>query len=353
MSLAPSFSIEGRRIGPGRPVFIIAEIGTNHDGKPGLARRMIDAAAAAGADCVKFQTFRAEEFMADRKLSYSYKVRGRTVRENMFAMFERLTLPAGSYPELFRHARKRGLVPLTSVADTESLAVVRRCGISSLKLASEDLINLPLVEAAARTRLPLLLSTGMADASEVQDALSVLARARASRAVFLHCVSTYPTPDEEANLRRMAGLSALVRGPVGYSDHTQGPEACLAAVALGACVIEKHFTLDRGMAGPDHALSAEPDEFKSMVEGIRRIERQLGSARVAPSKSELRGRLVFRRSIVAARDLPAGHRVRREDLALKRPGKGLKARDLPRVVGRRLLRAIAADRPVLLKALAG
>lgn len=341
------FRIGSRPIGDGAAVFIIAEIGVNHNGNPALARRMIDAAAAAGADCVKFQTFRAEEFMADRTMMYSYRSRGRTVTENMFDMFKRLELPLKAYRALFAHARRRGVVPMTSVADAESLALARAAGAPALKLSSEDLINLPLVELAARSGMPLIFSTGMADAEEVGDALKILRRRRARKAAFLHCVSAYPTPDAEANLARIAGLKELTGAPVGYSDHTEGVEACVAAVALGACILEKHFTLDPNLPGPDQALSSGPAEFTRLVAAVRRVERMRGSAAVEPADIERRvSRREFRRSLVAARDLPAGHRLRRGDLLLKRPGTGLRARDAGLLVGKILRRGVKTDRPV-------
>jgi N,N'-diacetyllegionaminate synthase len=346
--LKPSFKIGPRRVGEGAPVFIIAEIGVNHNGDARLARRMIDAAAKAGADCVKFQTFRAEEFMADREMTYEYVSAGKRVRENMFDMFKRLELPLKAYRALFAHARRRGVVPMTSVADPESLALAKAAGAPALKLSSEDLINLPLVELAARSKMPLILSTGMADAQEVRDALRLLRRAGCREATFLHCVSAYPTPEREANLERIRGLAALTGAPTGYSDHTEGIEACVAAVALGACMLEKHFTLDPDLPGPDQALSSGPAEFAAMVAAVRKVERMRGSAAVAPAPIEVRfSRPNFRRSLVAARDLPAGHRLKRSDLLLKRPGKGLRARDAGLLVGRVLRRAVRADRAVL------
>lgn len=343
-----TFRIGNRVVGEGAPVFIIAEIGVNHNGDPRLARRMVDAAAKAGADCVKFQTFRAEEFMADREMTYEYRSAGKLVRENMFDMFKRLELPLIAYREIFAYARKRGVVPMTSVADAESLALAKAARAPALKLASEDFVNLPLVRLAASERMPLILSTGMSDAEETGDVLRILRRAKTRDAVFLHCVSAYPTPDGEANLERMRGLRDLTAAPVGYSDHTEGIEACVAAVAMGACMLEKHFTLDTDLPGPDQALSSDPDEFARMVKAVRRVERMRGSAEVRPARIEVSfSRPTFRRSLVAVRDLSAGHRVRRSDLVLKRPGKGLRDRDSGRIVGRVLKRGVKADQPVL------
>jgi N-acetylneuraminate synthase/N,N'-diacetyllegionaminate synthase len=242
-------------------------------------------------------------------------------------------------------------MPLTSVADIESAEAVDELGISAFKLSSEDLINLPLLEHVAKKRKPLLLSTGMADEEEVDDALRILDRHGCRDVVFLHCVSVYPTPSDEANLLRMRALADKVCGAVGYSDHTLGITAAIAAVALGACVIEKHFTLDRGMPGPDHYLSSGPDEFAALVAAVRETEKMLGKKRLEPSATERRTRLQFRRSIVANRDLPKGHVLSGGDLALKRPGSGLRAREMGSIVGRRLARAVAKDQRITYKSL--
>jgi N,N'-diacetyllegionaminate synthase len=346
--LEPVFLLENTSVGIGKPVFIIAELGVNHNGDPALAEKMIDEAVSCGANCVKFQTFHAEEFMADRKMEYQYTAGGQTIKENMFDMFKRLELTPTAYQELFRYARRKGAIPLTSTADPQSVEIARGCASGALKLSSEDLINLPLVDYAASTGLPLLLSTGMADATEILDALDVLQRNGARQAVFLHCVSVYPTPVHEANLNRIKGLQGLVCGPVGYSDHTEGVEACLGAVALGACVIEKHFTLDNNMQGPDHFVSADPKLFRKLVNGIRTMEALLGSNKVGPAIAENESRKKFRRSVVAASDLPAGHILRREDLALKRPGVGLRARDVPNLIEKRLRLSVKQDEVILL-----
>ena len=341
--LKSSFALADRQIGHGQPVFIIAEIGVNHNGDLQLAKDMVAAAAACGADCVKFQTFRADEFMADKKLIYEYESAGQRVRESMYDMFKRLELPLAWHQELFATARQLGVCPLTSVAYPLSADLVTDIGVAGYKLSSEDLINLPLVEHVAQKGKPILFSTGMSDAEEVADVVAILQKYHANEWVFLHCVSLYPTPDKEANLRRMRTLAEAVQGPVGYSDHTVGITACLGAVALGACVLEKHFTTDKNLAGPDHALSANPEEFRALVQSVRRLEAQLGSSQLAPSQTELVQRQEFRRSIVASQDLAEGHVITTDDLALKRPGYGLRARDMPSLVGKKLQHAVHKD----------
>jgi N,N'-diacetyllegionaminate synthase len=336
--------IENHIIGLGHPVFIIAEIGVNHNGDKDLAKRTIEAAAKAGADCVKFQTWRTEEFLADRNLEYEYTSGGGLVKEKMFDMFKRLELPFEWHRELFDHARSHGLVPLTSVADPLSTDGALEAGAKALKLASEDLINLPLLEYVATRDVTLILSTGMADEIEIKDALEIVKRHHAlSRTIFLHCVSLYPTKDDEANLLRMQAIQELTGCVPGYSDHTMGLEACLGAVALGACVLEKHFTLDKGLPGPDHAMSADPVELGAIVNAVRRLEAMLGRKSLDIPSREQEFRHVFRRSVVAAHALQKGARLASTDVALKRPGSGLRAREIPKLLGCVLNRDVAAD----------
>ncbi|MBM9538350.1 N-acetylneuraminate synthase family protein [Desulfobulbus alkaliphilus] len=336
--------IENRLIGPGHPVFIIAEIGVNHNGDKDLAKRTIEAAARVGADCVKFQTWRTEEFMADRELEYEYVSGGGLVKEKMYDMFKRLELPLQWHQELFDHARSLGLVPLTSVADPLSTDAALEADVKALKLASEDLINLPLLEYVAAKDVPLILSTGMADEIEIRDALDIMKRHHAlPRTIFLHCVSLYPTKDDEANLLRMQVIQELTGCIPGYSDHTVGPEACLSAIALGACVLEKHFTLDKGLPGPDHAMSADSIELGAIVNAVRRMEVMLGNKTLDIPPREQEFRHVFRRSVVAAHALQKGTRLAATDVVLKRPGSGLRAREIPKLLGCVLNRDVVAD----------
>jgi N,N'-diacetyllegionaminate synthase len=343
-------NIDGRTIGAGAPIFVIAEIGVNHNGDLDLARRLVRAARDAGADAVKFQSYRTEEFVGSRDLTHTYVSGGRQVVESQFDMFARLQMPDQWHEELFRHARELGVIPMTSVADTVSMGVARTAGVAAYKLASEDLVNLPLLEAVAAGDLPVFLSTGMANEQEVADALEVLARHGHGAVVFLHCVSVYPTPDDEVCLDRMHLLARRTGALVGYSDHSLGPVACIAAAALGACVIEKHFTLDRDLPGPDHALSADPAEMREMVAAIRRVERMRGDGKtsIEPSPTERALRPLFRRSLVASRDLESGRVLGLDDLQLQRCGiEGLRQRDAHLLVGHTLRRAVTASQPIL------
>ncbi len=341
--LSPTLNLEGRIVGAGCPAFIIAEIGVNHNGDPTLGEKMIDAAAEAGVDCVKFQTFRAEEFMADRDLEYQYESAGKLVRENMFKMFKRLEMSAENYERLFAYARKKKLIPFTSVADVESAELIEKIGIAGFKLASEDLINSPLLKAISQKGRPMIISTGMADEAEVKNALKMLEVSNNPHAVFLHCVSVYPTPPDQTNLYRMLALQQVTGGSVGYSDHTLGIEACVGAAALGACILEKHFTLDRTLPGPDQNLSSDPKEMAALVQAIRKVESMRGVMALKPADAELKTRIDFRRSIVASRNLSAGTVLQAGDLALKRPATGLHPSLAPTLLGKAITRDISQD----------
>jgi N,N'-diacetyllegionaminate synthase len=328
--------IEGRDVGVGQPCFIIAEIGVNHNGDVNLAHKMVDAIAESGADCVKFQTFHAEEFCNDRSAIYEYVSQGRAVRESMLEMFKRLQLQDGEHHALFAHARDRGLVPLSTPTDAAAVYLLAGLGIGAYKVGSDDLVYTDFIDLVARQGKPMIISTGMADADDVLRAINVIDAVGNNEIIFLHCVSEYPTSDASVNMRKIEALRALTGYPIGFSDHSWGITAPLGAVALGACVIEKHFTLDRNMAGPDHRFSCDPKELGDLVCEIRRMEAQLGSADIRPTPAEVEMRKLCRRSIVAARDLSSGTVIAEADLTYQRPGTGLLPYEAPRLIGRRL-----------------
>lgn len=340
------FSLMGRPVGLGTEPVVVAEIGVNHNGDLDLARRTIDAAAEAGADAVKFQSFHAGEFMSDRKLLYEYESGGKPESESMYEMFKRLELPENWHRELQAYAHNKGLEFLSSAADRSSLDLLRSMGVPALKASSEDLINTPLLRDMGASGLPLMLSTGMGDEGEISHAISTVRDAGGSKLMLLHCVSLYPTPDEEANLQRIMALRERYDVPVGYSDHTLGIEAASAAVALGAVLIEKHFTLDRSLPGPDHAMSSDPEELGRMVALVRKTWSQMGTGMLGPSQGEEKARLAFRRSIVAATDIPEGTEISAKMLGLKRPGTGLHPRNLKGLTGKRPKKDIATDEQI-------
>lgn len=340
------FRIRDRVLSQDGPPYVIAEIGVNHNGDMSLAKQSIEAAARSGADAVKFQSFRAEEFMADRDRTYTYRSQGNIVEEPMYSMFKRLELSYEDHQELLEHSRSQGVEFLSSAADREAVDLLIGLEVPVIKIASEDLINRPLLEYVARKGVPVILSTGMADHREIDEALSVFEDAQAPQPLLLHCVSLYPTPDEEANLYRIKALQERYGRSVGFSDHTIGPEAALAATALGAVLIEKHFTIDQNLPGPDHTTSIDPVGLEQMLLGIRKVALQRGSGQIDPAARESHARIDFRRSIVATCSIPSGEEIHEEMLALKRPGTGIHPRHLSELVGRRVNRLIAEDEQI-------
>jgi N-acetylneuraminate synthase len=331
-----------------RGVLIIAEAGVNHDGSLDRALQLVDAAADAGADAVKFQTFRAESLARRDAPKARYQVATTGAAESQYDMLRRLELDGSAHQTLLARCVERGIEFLSTPFDPESLVVLSRLGVGRLKLSSGDLTNSPLLVQAARTQLPVILSTGMGTLGEIETALAVLAfgycepegqpsepslerwyaseegrRVLQARVTLLHCTTEYPAPLADVNLRTMGTLRAAFGLPVGYSDHTQGIAVPIAAAALGAEVVEKHFTLDRTLPGPDHRASLEPAELAAMVRAIRDVETALGTPLKAPAASERGNRVVARKSLVASRDIRKGEAFTTENLGSKRPGDGV------------------------------
>ncbi len=326
---------------------IIAEAGVNHSGSLDTALALVDAAADAGADIVKFQTFNANSLAARSARKADYQQRTTDAAESQHAMLQRLELPHSAHHPLMARAKARGIEFLSTPFDPESLAFLLSLDLPRIKIGSGDLTNAPLLHSLASAGAPLILSTGMATLGEVEEALGVLAHgysgsndgpgiaafraawrdpaARqhlAGKVSLLHCTTEYPCPPADVNLAAMAAMRTAFGLPVGYSDHTDGFEISLAAVALGATIIEKHLTLDRNAEGPDHAASLEPDDFARMVTAIRNIEGAIGDGVKTPKNSEIGNIPIARKSIVAARPLPAGKVLEPDDITSKRPGSG-------------------------------
>jgi N,N'-diacetyllegionaminate synthase len=317
-------------------VFIIAEAGVNHNGSVDLAVQLVDEAQASGADAVKFQTFRAERLATAAAHKAAYQERTTAAAESQFEMLRRLELSEEAHKMLLKHCRQSGIQFLSSPFDLPSVDFLHSLDVPCFKVPSGEITNHPLLIRVARTGRPVILSTGMCTLGDVEEAVQVLQSAGASELTLLHCVTEYPAPFAEVNLRAMHTLRTAFGLPVGYSDHTPGIEIAIAAVSLGAVVIEKHFTLDRAMPGPDHAASLEPAELGQMVAAIRHVEEALGTGIKAPAPCELPNLSVARKSVVAARNLPAGHRLAPGDLDIKRPGNGLASKFLPALTGRTL-----------------
>lgn len=334
-------SIGGRNVGGGERTFVIAEAGVNHNGKIALAKKLIDVAREAGADAVKFQTFRADKLVTRQAGKAVYQAASTDASESQFDMLKKLELSDGEFRELDMYCREREIIFLSTPFDEGSADFLETLGMPAFKIASGEITNLPFLAHIATKKKPMIISTGMAGIGEVEKALETIGRTGNERVALLHCVSNYPTEPGDVNLRAMETLRHAFCVPVGYSDHTLGIEIALAAAALGACVIEKHFTLDRGMTGPDHGASLEPDQLREMVRGIRTIEQALGDGRKRPAASEQNTAAVARRSLVAARDIEAGEVLREDMIVIRRPGNGLAPALLPRLVGRKVKIAIS------------
>jgi len=325
--------------------FIIAEAGVNHNGSVETARRMIDVAAAAGVDAVKFQTFRAENVASIFASKAQYQKKTTDEDESQLQMLRKLELDTNSHSQLIDYCRDKGLVFLSSPFDLESIDVLNNLGLGIFKIPSGEITNLPYLRKIGSLKKKVILSTGMADLGEIRAALDIFAGAGTKKEdiTVLHCNTQYPTPIEDANLLAMVTIKKVLGVKVGYSDHTLGCEAVIGAVALGATVIEKHFTLDRDMEGPDHKASVQPDELKAMVKAIRNTEAALGDGIKRASESELESKLVVRKSIVAAREVEAGEVLTETNLAVKRPGTGISPTEWDAVLGKRAKRKFMTD----------
>jgi N,N'-diacetyllegionaminate synthase len=333
-------SVGGHELGPGRPCLIAAELGINHNGDMGLARRMIDAAAEAGADAVKFQSYHTEDFLSDRTLSYTYMSQGREVTEPQYDMFKRCELAPDQLKELAGNCRRRGVIFFSTPTNAQGVKDAVEAGAPILKNGSDYLQNLSLLRAMARTGLPTAISTGMATFAEIKAAADAYRGAGGSGLILVLCTSAYPTPPEGVALRRLPALAEAFNCPVGFSDHTEGVLAAVGAVTLGACFLEKHFTIDRNLPGPDQRFSSDPSEFRALVEAVRCAELALGSSELAPQAAEAHARAQFRLSCVASCDFVAGHRLAEEDIAFRRPATGLPPSKMDQLVGRTLVRAV-------------
>lgn len=341
MSSAPNPNFLERLEGEHARCLVIAEAGVNHNGDLDLARRLIDIATEAGADVVKFQTFKADRLASAAAGKADYQKRTTQADETQHAMLSRLELDEDAHRILVEHCRQRGVVFMSSPFDEQSADLLDALDVPAFKIPSGELTNHPYLEHIARLRRPMIVSTGMATFGEVEAAIEVIEKTGPVPLAVLHCTSQYPAPWNELNLRAMSTLTSLGH-PVGYSDHTQGIEIPLAAVALGARIIEKHFTVDRTLPGPDHEASLEPNELAAMVRGIRNIEAALGDGRKRPMPCELETRQLGRKSLAAARDLSAGECLEAEMLIALRPGTGLPPSRRSEVLGRPLGCAVRA-----------
>jgi N,N'-diacetyllegionaminate synthase len=321
-------------VSPDDRTFIIAEAGVNHNGSIGMARQLVDQAVGAGVDAVKFQTFRAQRLVSRSAQKAQYQKRNTGGADTQFEMLERLELNADDHRTLIAYCREVGITFLSSPFDEQSADLLDELGVTAFKIPSGELTNHALLRHIALKGRPLILSTGMSTLAEVIEAVNVIMESDNRELSLLHCVTEYPAPVDEVNLRAMLTMKDALGLPVGYSDHTQGFEIAVAAVALGARIVEKHFTLSRDMDGPDHQASLEPTELKALVAAIRNVEQALGDGVKIPAPCEIKNMVIARKSVVAERDIAAGERLSPENVAVKRPGDGIQPRDLERVMGR-------------------
>ncbi len=335
-----SFEVGGRWIGEGHPCFVIAEAGVNHNGDVEMAHRLVDVAADAGADAVKFQTFDPESLAAPAARKAAYQVANTGTAESQLDMLRRLVLPAEALTPLAAHARERGLLFLSTPFDERSADLLEAMDMPAFKVASGEVTNHPFVAQVAAKGRPVLMSTGMCDLADVAAAVQVIREHGDPPLALFHCVTSYPAEPADCNLRAMETMRRAFGVPVGWSDHAEGIEISLAAVAAGATLLEKHFTLDRAMPGPDHRASLEPGELSAMTRTIREIERAMGDGVKRPVQAEVTNAAAARRSLHASRALPTGHVLEAADLVALRPGTGLMPALRDRLVGRRLRMAV-------------
>ena len=324
-------------------VYIIAEAGVNHNGSIALAKRMVDAAKGAGAHCMNSQTFALSSVASNRAIKAEYQKWNTDIDESQVDMLKKLELSFDQFRVLNRYCEEQGIEFLSTAFDFESIDFLNSLGMTKWKIPSGDITNLPYLIRVAKLGKPVILSTGMSTMDEVGVAIDVLRENGAGEVTVLHCTTEYPTPFTDVNLRAMRTIGRAFDVSVGYSDHTKGIEIPIAAVAMGATVIEKHFTLDRDMEGPDHKASLEPHELRAMIESIRNVELALGSDIKEPAPSEIRNIAVARKSIIAKRDIEKDEAFTEDNITVKRPGTGISPMRWFEVIGQKATRDFQED----------
>ena len=337
-------NIGGKKIGNDQPTFIIAEGGVNHNSNLALALRLIDEAAKAGADAIKFQTWRAEQLVTKEGKMADYQKRNLREEKSQFDMLKELELKEEWYPDLVKRAEKKEIILLSAAhGGFESVDLMEKHGFPAFKFGSGDITNLPVLAYAARLGKPILISTGMSTMDEVREAVQTVREVGNDQILVFQCTTDYPLAPENVNLRAIITIRDELDVLVGYSDHTLGDQVSIMAVTLGACMIEKHFTLDRGMEGPDHVASTEPEEFKKMVERLKLIPVILGRGVKKPMPPELQYVTVARKSLVAKRDIKKGEVFTEENLGIKRPGDGILPKRFSEILGKTAASDISQD----------
>lgn len=326
--------------------YIIAEAGVNHNGSFNIAKDLILAAKHCGADAIKFQTFKAEKLVSESTPKAEYQKKNTSAAESQLQMLKKLEISYEDFRKLFLYSKNAGIDFLSTPFDEESCDFLDQLKIKSFKIGSGEITNIPFLRHIAEKKKPIILSTGMSNLGEIENALTAIYLTGNNKITLLHCVTEYPAPINEINLNAMVTIKAAFKVPVGYSDHSPGIEVAIAAVAMGAEIIEKHFTLDKNLKGPDHKASLEPDEFKEMVQAIRNVEAALGDGIKRPASSELKNLLIARKSLHTARSLKKGHPLHIADLVMKRPGNGLDASFIPFLLGRKIKLNLSSDKMI-------
>jgi N,N'-diacetyllegionaminate synthase len=335
--------IKNFTIGPSHKVFVIAEAGVNHNGSLQTAKQLVRAAKAAGAQAVKFQTFSAEALVTSNAPKADYQIENTGARESQLQMLKNLELEDAEFLELAGFCRREGIVFLSTPYGTRDIRLLAECKVPAIKVASALAVEPRFLKGAASLGVPLIVSTGMMSLAEVAVAVETLSEVAPDRFVLLQCVTNYPATVGSSNLRAMQAMGAAFKCPVGFSDHTETMLAGTLAVGMGACVLERHLTLDRSADGPDHRASSNPEEFAQYVQAICAAESALGDGSKRPVPEEIPNMTKMRRSIVAARKIEPGQKLTEEDLTCKRPGTGIPPRDWDKVLGRQVRQPLAKD----------
>ena len=343
-----NFEIAERIIGIDTSPYCIAEVGINHNGDIELAKKMIEAAKFAGADAVKFQTFKAEEFCGDENQMFTYKSQGKEVTESMLNMFKRYEFKIEDWQQIKIHADKVGITFFSTPQNLSDLELLMTVGVPAIKIGSDDFTNIPLIKKFAEFDLPIILSCGMSNLAEVHHALDAGGWYEGKLVSLLLCTSQYPTPAEDVNINKLSTLQKSFPGLLlGFSDHTQGPLAAALAVSRGAKIFEKHFTLNNHMPGPDHWFSETPESLANWINTIKKADSLLGSPLILPTKKEQEMKTIARRSVTALNDIRAGELLTADNIGLRRPGNGMAPQFLDQVLGLKLLRNLKKGEKLL------
>ena len=345
----PLFKIGNKEIGDNQPSFIVAEIGANHNGDINLAKKLILEAKSIDCDCVKFQTYKTEDFCVDKKKQFTYFSKGKKITESEFEMFKRLEFNNSEWREIFNFCLKEKIIFFTTIQDIKSLKLMLSLGIPAIKVGSDDFDFIINLKEYAKTGLPLILSRGMSGLGEIDETINSL-RTITNKLAVLHCISEYPVKNENINLRQLTSLINLYPDIIwGFSDHSIGTQASCAAVVLGAKIIEKHFTLSHDLDGPDHWFSADTNEMKKLIKDIRITEKSLGSSIVKRTKNEYKSKLIMRRKIVTTQDLSKNSILRNNNVYFKRFDVGISVKLWDKIKGKRINKSIKKNKGIKFK----